>query len=85
MPFASKHGVVQPVSEILGEAPFHACPRPKQRVGSSRWLAPAMLVSPGQDDLLLPYTSRYFGRACGGPARVIFDRTHVTPISVTSG
>ena len=47
-------------SEILGEARFHACPRPKQRVGSSRWLAPAMLISPGQDDLLLPYTSRYF-------------------------
>ena len=60
MPFASKHVVAQPVSEILGEARFHACPRPKQRVGSSRCLAPAMLVSPGQDDLLLPYTSRYF-------------------------
>ena len=41
--FASKHGVVQPVSKILGEVPFHPCPRPKQRVGSSRWLAPAML------------------------------------------
>ena len=75
MPFASKHGVVQPVSEILGEAPFHACPRPKQRVGSSRWLAPAMLISPGQDDLLLPYTSRYFGPGLRWPGARHF-RSH---------